>query len=270
MKKSHLKKYSLPMVFVLLAALLVSSSALAAPAPLEGEIELEGEVTAIDEEAGTFILTVENELGELEEYSVLVAGNFDFETLNIGDLVEVKGTTNEDGTLVLSEYKIQERARDREQEREGEEDGECIFCTDPEKTHPVMEKIAETYGVEYAVVLDWFCGENHVGLGQIMLALQTAAATGDSADTYLQQRNEGMGWGQIWQETGEKGKPDKQDPPGQLKKQDQDGDPEGKVPPGQAKKQGQCEGEEAECDAEWLPPGLQNKGEKVPPGQLKK
>jgi hypothetical protein len=170
-------------------------------------------------------------------------------------------------------------------EMDGESDGN--FCTDGEKTHPVAESMAETYGVTYEEVISWFCNEeaeNSNGLGQIMLALQTAELTGEPVETYLGARADGMGWGQIWQEVGEKpGKPDKQVPPGQEKKEDKqgkpdgelqpglqskEGDSEGELPPGLQKKQGECpEGEEfEECqennwgpDSNWLPPGLRNK-----------
>jgi hypothetical protein len=265
MKRKNVQKY-LSLILVLAAALLITGVA----AAQEAEFELEGTVIAIDPDNSTLEVEVENDLGEIETYTVQVGPNFDFESIAIGDLIELKGTTDPDGNLVVSELKIQERARDREQEMDGEGDGN--FCTDAEKSHPVAESMAETYGVTYEEVISWFCNEeaeNRNGLGQIMLALQTAELTGEPVETYLGAREEGMGWGQIWQEVGEKpGKPDKQDPPGQVKKEDKQGDPASELPPGQQKKLGECPQEMTpeECEEyEW---GLD--GEWIPPGQAKK
>ena len=259
MKRKDFQKY-LSLVLVLAAALLITGAA----AAQEAEFELEGTVTAIDPDSSTLEVEVENDLGEIETYTVQVGLNFDFESIAIGDLIELKGTTDPDGNLVVSELKIQERARDQEQEMDGESDGN--FCTDGEKSHPVAESMAETYGVSYEEIIGWFCnqdGENRNGLGQIMLALQTAELTGESVEAYLGAREEGMGWGQIWQEVGEKpGKPDKQDPPGQAKKEDKQGEEESELPPGQEKKednQGKPDGE--------LPPGLQNQQSECPAGE---
>lgn len=111
------------------------------------------------------------------------------------------------------------------------------FCVDAGRTHPVAEAIADTYGTTYDQVMEWFCdikdgteggedaaGENQAhGLGQVMLALQTAEKAGDQGEAqhFLAQRREGKGWGQIWQEAGligkdrskENGKPDHAGPP---------------------------------------------------------
>lgn len=107
------------------------------------------------------------------------------------------------------------------------------FCENPGSQHPVAAAIAENYETTYEQVLDWFCGidnsegdsaENQThGLGQIMLALQTAVSMGEEHDPadFLAQRQDGKGWGQIWQEAGligkdrnkENGKPDHAGPP---------------------------------------------------------
>jgi hypothetical protein len=264
-------------VLVLIAALLVTGAA----AAQEEEIELIGAVTAVSPENGSFQIEVEDESGELELITVLVPEDFNFDTLEAGDIIEVEGLFNQDGDLVLSDYSIEERSDDLDDEDDQEEeDEENYFCTSTEDQHPVAASMAETYGVSYEEIMAWFCGvegeegqegTESVGLGQIMLALQTAEVTGESADTYLQSRKEGQGWGQIWQEADLIGKPDKKDPPGKIREQDQEGKPEDKMPPGLEKKQGICEEDEEGCE-DWMPPGLQKKqengdGEWVPPGQ---
>lgn len=237
------KTLIITLIGVLVLALVSSGSALAS----EGnEIEIEGTVVGMDPQEKTIDLEVEGEI-----LVVKVAGNFDFETINLGDLLEVKGTVGEDGTLVLSEYKIQDRIRDRVKLQDG--DGEASFCVSGDKIHPVADSIAQTYGISYEDILSWFCGEDHVGLGQIMLALQTAALSEGNFEDYLADREDGFGWGQIWQELGEKGKPDHGTPPGQIKKQDGENDPEEKIPPGQKKKNGE---EEFECVEELALLGL--------------
>jgi hypothetical protein len=235
MYRNKKKTFWIIFITALLMAVLTSGSAFAS----EGnEIEVEGTIVGMDPDGSTLDLDVEGEI-----LIVKVAENFDFESLAIGDLLEVKGTLNEDGTLVLSEYKIQDRIRDRVKLQDGEKN--ASYCTKEDKLHPVAASIAETYGTAYEEILGWMCGgeQGHAGLGQIMLALQTAALTEGSYDTYLMERENGMGWGQIWHELGTKGKPDKETPPGQIKKSDGDGDSDAKIPPGQAKK----DGDDFEC-----------------------
>jgi len=191
-------------------ALLTTGAAFAS----EGnEIELVGTVIAVHPEDFTLEIEVDID-GDIEVYLVQVGQNFNFDVVVLGDLIEVKGTTNDDGVLVLTELKIQERARDRIKLQDGEGDGN--YCTDLEKVHPVAVKIAGTYGVDYEVLLGYICGESPVPLGQIMLALQTAALTGEDYTVYL-DGFEKISWGQIWQELGLKGKPDKGNAPGQIK-----------------------------------------------------
>mgnify|MGYP006288463741 CR=1 FL=1 len=264
-------------VLVLIAALLVTGAA----AAQEEEIELVGAVTAVSPENGSFQIEVEDESGELELITVVVPEDFNFDTLEAGDIIEVEGLFNQDGDLVLIDYSIEERSDDLDDEDDQEgEDEENYFCTSTEDQHPVAASMAETYGVSYEEIMAWFCGvegeegqegTESAGLGQIMLALQTAEVTGESADTYLQSRKEGQGWGQIWQVADLTAKPDIKDPPGKIREQDEEGKPEDKKPPGLEKKQGICEEGEEGCE-DWMPPGLQKKqengdGEWIPPGQ---
>jgi len=68
----------------------------------------------------------------------------------------------------------------------------------------------------YQQVMAWFChtsgdGEGY-GFGQIMLALQTSQILADTenspdAQSLLEMRAEGMGWGEIWKTLGFNGKP---------------------------------------------------------------
>ncbi len=224
---------SITLLAALLMAVLTTGSALAS----EGtEIEFVGTVVGINLEDGTLEIKVKVEPDIIEIFTVQVGENFNFETIGLGDTLEVKGTLGADGILVCTELKIQERARDKVQLQDGE--GDASFCVSQDKFHPVAEKISETYGVPYKTILGYLCGENSVGLGQIILALQTAELIGGSFEDFLNGGFENISWGQIWQENDLIGKPDKGVPPGQIKKQDGEGDPEEKIPPGQEKKQG--------------------------------
>ncbi|MDZ7844855.1 MAG: hypothetical protein U5K99_08660 [Anaerolineales bacterium] len=117
----------------------------------------------------------------------------------------------------------------------GNPQGEDVdpFCSGTgDYVHPVAQAIADNYDTTYEQIMTWFCGEedqsgqeNH-GLGQIMLALQTAETSRERENAkdpaqFLQERAEGKSWGQIWQEEGligkdrarDPGKPDHAGPP---------------------------------------------------------
>jgi hypothetical protein len=86
---------------------------------------------------------------------------------------------------------------------------------DTAKRHPVASRIAERYDLEYEDVIGWFClgvenedgdsERNGFGLGQIMLALETARKAGGEPEEYLARRAAGEGWGVIWKDLGIKG-----------------------------------------------------------------
>jgi hypothetical protein len=97
------KKTSL---FPLIAVSLLMAMAfmIVQPAQAEGtdEVALTGTVMSTDE----LTLSLEIETEEGEEYTIFVPEDFDLSTLSIGDLVEVKGTTNEDGSIAATEILI--------------------------------------------------------------------------------------------------------------------------------------------------------------------
>lgn len=206
---------SITLVAALLMALLTAGTVLAA----EGdEITIAGTVIEINEEEGTLLIDVDGDETTLEDqYTVYVGDNFKFDSTDVGDLIEVTGTEGEDETIIiLSELKIQERIKDQVKLQDGE--GDAFFCAaETDKVHPIAEKIALTYGVPYETILGLLCAENPVSLGQIMLALQTAALTGEDFTTYLTADMDEFHWGQIWKEFDVKGKPDKGIPPGEIK-----------------------------------------------------
>lgn len=169
-----------------------------------------GLITAIDAEAGTVEIEALLESGESALYTIAMPEGFDFKTVAIGDVLEVTGSVDENGVVIADPL------------GDGENGG--YYCSTPDATHPTAERIAETYGVDYHQVMDWFCkntnsGESgngetdgaqsnaNTGFGEIALALQTAEIMGASADEILARRDDGLGWGQIWQELGYNGKP---------------------------------------------------------------
>ncbi len=244
MKAKRKFTLSITLVAALLMALLTAGTVLAA----EGdEVTIAGTVIGIDEEEGTLLIDVDGDEPTLEDqYTVYVGANFKFDSIDVGDLIEVTGTEGEEGTIILSELKIQERIKDqvKSQECEGEECDPYFCAVDTEKVHPVAEKIALTYDVPYETILGLLCEENPVSLGQIMLALQTAALTGEDFTTYLTGDMDEFHWGQIWQEFDIKGKPDKGIPPGEIQKGEKSEEGEGNDNQGQKNK----DGEEGECD----------------------
>ena len=253
MKAKRRLTISITLVAALLMALLTTSAAMAA----EGdEVTIAGTVIGIDDEEGTLLIDVDGDVLTLEDqFTVYVGANFKFDSVAVGDLIEVTGTEGEDGSITLSELKIQERINDQVKLQDGE--GDAYFCAaDTEKVHPIAEKVALTYGVPYETILGLLCAENPVSLGQIMLALQTAALTGEDFTTYLTGDMDEFHWGQIWQEFDIKGKPDKGIPPGEIQKGEKSEEGEGNDDQGQKNKDGEEECDGVFCEVyKWLQKG---------------
>ncbi len=254
MKAKRKLAISITLAATMLMALLTAGTVLAA----EGdEVTIAGTVIGINEEEGTLLIDVDGDEITLEDqFTVYVGANFKFDFIAVGDLIEVTGIEGEDGSITITELKIQERKKDQIKTQDGE--GDAYFCAiDTEKVHPVAEKIALTYGVPSETIMVLLCAENPVSLGQIMLALQTAALTGEDFTTYLTGDMDEFHWGQIWQEFGVTGKPDKGIPPGEIQKGEKSEEGEGNDEQGQKNK----DGEEEECDEvicevyKWLQKG---------------
>ena len=225
MKKN--KTLSMALILSLLMGLMTTGMAFAS----EGnEVEVEGTIVGMYPDE--FYLEVEAEVeGEIVVYEVEVGQNFNFDAYDIGDLLELKGTLNDEGKLVVTELKIQERARDRVQTQEGELASN--YCVVEDQFHPVAFKIADTYGIGYEEIEGYLCGETRVPLGKLMLALQTAELAEGSYLDYLLTEN--IKWGKIWQDLGLKGKPDHGTAPGQIKQGGSDNTPEDAGSAGQDK-----------------------------------
>jgi len=251
------KKLGRTILLALLLAILTTGAAFAS----EGDqIDVTGYIMELNTVDGTITIDVDGDPLTLEDvYIILVGENFDFDSHLVGDLITVQGTVGEDDVILLTELKIMDRVKDQIKLQKGELDSN--YCTNEYVYHPVAAKVADTYSVDYSVIEDYLCGEPSVPLGQIMLALQTAALLDGVDFTDYLDGFENSSWGQIWQELEIKVKPDKDTPPGQLKKQDGEGDPEVKIPPGQQKKEGDGLDLE-ELLPDWLPQEWFQKGKK--------
>ncbi|NOQ39616.1 MAG: hypothetical protein GQ562_04795, partial [Anaerolineales bacterium] len=124
MKAKRKLTLSITLVAALLMALLTAGTVLAA----EGdEITIAGTVIEINEEEGTLLIDVDGDETTLEDqYTVYVGDNFKFDSIDVGDIIEVTGTEGEEGTIILSELKIQERIKDQVKLQDGE--GDAYFC----------------------------------------------------------------------------------------------------------------------------------------------
>ncbi len=186
------------MAVLVTAALMFGSLAPAAAAPALGEI-FEGTVTAIDEEAGTLTL----ELEDGTSLVVTVPEDFDFTTTVLGDTVRVNGEVQDDGSVLAEEIE-NETLEDGEETEDGEESDDPalgFYCNgSAASAHPMATRLAASYDVTEEWVMSYFCGG--MGFGQIMLALMTAEAQGVDPESLLAARAEGEGWGQIWQGLG--------------------------------------------------------------------
>jgi hypothetical protein len=97
-----------------------------------------------------------------------------------------------------------------------DEENPCVGA-DP---HPVGQRLADAYELDYDVIMDWFCNGNF-GMGEIKHALETGDVLGMDPEDILGLRAD-QGWGQIWQDLGLKGKPDDED---KMDKEDKPGGP---------------------------------------------
>jgi len=226
------KTIGITLILSILLALMTAGTAFASE---NNEIEVEGLITAIYPIEFKFEILVDN-VGVLEIYTVQVGQAFDFEGIELEDLIEVKGILDEEGIIHLTGLKIQEKEKEQEQEQKGEL--ESYFCTNETSFHPLGVKLNATYGVEYSDIEEYLCGENPIPMGHIKLAVQTAALTDGDFTEYM-DGFEGISWGKIWQELELNGKPSKGIPFGQIKKEFKDGAEEENIPPGQLKKSGE-------------------------------
>jgi hypothetical protein len=209
--------------FILLVMFLVlglASPALAMP----GNKVAKGEVTSINADGTITILTLRQ-----ESIIVVPPVRYDIATLNIGDIVLVKGRYDSQGRLTAEWLRIPDDGWGDDDDKgkpenpgkgigrdKDKSDDDKAFCESGD-VHPMAARLAERYDVTADWVINYYC--NGYGMGQIMLALKTAAISDTDADSLLAERAEGTGWGQIWQAMKLIGKDrDAKSPPGQLKK----------------------------------------------------
>jgi hypothetical protein len=97
----------------------------------------------------------------------------------------------EDGPTLLLDKPVEEK-----------EDNDELICS-YEKTHPVLKRLAENYDVVYEDLVDYFCHDYEIGVGEIKHALATAKIIDEEEVTYetlLEMYIGGMEWGDIWKE----------------------------------------------------------------------
>jgi len=179
-------RYPLGILLVTVVLMLVVVQPLAAKDDT-GSVEIEGTVLSINAGAGTF--QVREEDGSV--HTIVPMAGFDLSSLEVGDIVEVKGTLNADGSVSALRIKIEQADEDQADK------SASYYCVQSEVQHPAGARLATRYEVPYATVQAWFC--EGFGWGQIKHALQTAKLKGVDASDLLQARLDGQGWGQIWQ-----------------------------------------------------------------------
>lgn len=154
-------------------------------------------------ESGSFDVSGMYELVENEEISELTLnflanGIVELVEEPLEEVLEEEDNSFELGISLL--LKGEEPEDEDEDDEMGEGPSEGFYCIQSEIPHPFGNRLAERYGVDYLTLQEWFC--EGFGWGQIMLALQTQMITGDDPGTLLDQRDSGMGWGEIWQDLG--------------------------------------------------------------------
>jgi hypothetical protein len=211
------KKLSIS-ILIILVALLATMPALAIP----GKGAVKGEVIAVDPDAGT--VTIETKKGEI--VMVAVPQDIDMDSIEIGDWVLVKGTTEQENSFEADWFKQVGKGRGKNDDQDKPEGSKenSAFCDDgkQEKPHPLADKVGERFEVTEEWVMDYFCAG--YGMGAIMLALKTSKLDGSDAEELLEDRAQGQGWGQIWKDKGLIGsEKEGHSPPGLLKRPDQAG-----------------------------------------------
>ena len=213
-----IKLFAIPSLVILALVLAAVNPGMVRAADDEPiEIEFTGTVTEIDLDGGTLTVEVDNGEGSLS-YLVYPPDDFDWLVeVEIGDTVEVEGILQDDGSVLATRIVVERD--DDDDDGDDEDDGEgnrgyfCRNLDDPDIVHPVGGAIAARYDVDYEEIMGWFC-EEHMGFGQIMLALQTVGDDGEETyEDFLNRRLAGEGWGQIWQDLGLIGRPKDADPP---------------------------------------------------------
>jgi len=227
-----MKKILVTLVLTLMIATLVVVPASAK----QNKVNIKGEVLSVED--GT--ITVETTKGET--LTIILPEGFDID-LQVGAIVLVKGTVNDDGSIqanFVKEVGAEDddddddngkkpdkddktnngKKPDNENKPEGSKDNSA-FCAEgkQDSPHPFSPIMAERYGVTEEWVTEYFC--QGYSIGAIMLALKTSQMDGMNVDpaTLLAGRAEGNGWGQIWQSLGLIGsEKDGKSPPGLLKR----------------------------------------------------
>jgi len=205
-----MKKMLVISMLVLILTLLAAGPVFAQ----KGKVNINGEVTAV----GTDTLTILSKKGET--FVVTVPEGFDTSSIQAGDSVLVKAVAGEDDSWLAQSIKqIGPKSEGDDQTESGKYNS--AFCADDkqDKPHPLATKLAERYGVDEEWVMEHFCAGH--GMGAIMLAIKTSQfdEVDVDPDTLLAERENGNGWGQIWQGHGLIGKEKEgHSPPGWLKR----------------------------------------------------
>ena len=219
MESDTMKKISMILLIMFLFTLIFPGAVLAEnKSPV-----IKGDVESINQDNGT--ISISTEEGNI--IVIHVPPNFKFKSISIGSQVLAKVQQSQNGSVVADWIKEVNKGDNNLEIEEGEEkeglEGKfnSSYCSgEKENDHPFATAIAETYGTSVSDVMGYFC--NGFGFGEIILALQTHQINNEEVSSLLDLRESNHGWGQIWQEMGMIGNPDKaKSPPGQLKKLNQ-------------------------------------------------
>ena len=175
---------------VLMLLAIVTTPLLAAPTYDDDEIELEGAIDVIDLAAGTIV--VDGTIITVDDDTIILTGKGRGTPTTLGDLevgqwVCVSGTVQTDGSVLATRMKAKP------------------MPGDPAEAgmHPVAERLAELYGLDYDDIITMHDGG--IGFGPIRKSYRLATdqpESGLTGEELLQMRLDGMGWGGIRTETG--------------------------------------------------------------------
>jgi hypothetical protein len=178
---------------ILLAALLLMIAALPAWAQDDVEVEVEGPIESVDGDAIvvdgiTFILTDQTDVIRGRGRGTPASAD----ELAVGVLVDVSGEQQADGTVLARRVRI--KAYPDEEGEGGVREG---------FEHPMALKLSRYFDLAYDQAMALH--EEGIGFGVILKAYRLAAANPEAGVTgadLFQMHLDGMGWGEIWHETG--------------------------------------------------------------------
>ena len=147
----------------------------------------------------------------LQSQAEAVIGDFDTSMAHAVNLVQSNfGDAAQKVLAVFDSDSDLNSGGDDEEDAEEDDDDRLANCqVGAVKEHPVAKKLAVQFEVDITKIMGSFC--SGYGFGEIRIAYEAAQDSGLSVEELFAMRKEGLGWGEVLDTIGLKGKPDDDD-----------------------------------------------------------